>query len=147
LNSKPRLKQVRPSSPFRPLFDDLNRAVMDQSGLRVGPGLGMSTGPFGPTVSRTSQDYMWAVADGDIPGASADDDGIDRDFGKGDAFEMTVEFKDGRVRLVRAGPDDPTRLTVFNPAQDQIDDGTLIRAQKDFGLWVIIWTECLGSTT
>jgi hypothetical protein len=144
LISKPRLKQVRPSSPYRPLFDDLNRAVMDLAAFQPGAGFGLVQGPFGGAITRAGQDGMWAVTDGEIPGAVLGD-GVRRKHGRGDAFEMTVELDGDDVWFVRAGPDDPTRLTIFNPAQDPVDGNTLVRVQKDFGLWIIVWAECLNS--
>lgn len=140
--AKPRLKQVWPSSPLRPLFDELNRAVTEQADVHPGTGFGM----IGRAITRTSQDYMWAVADGDVSGAAIDDDGTgNRTIGLGSAFEMTIDYDGNDVRLVRAGPDDPTRFTIFNPAQDSIDDGTLMMVQKCFGLWFVVWSECVAS--
>lgn len=145
----PQLKNVRPSNPLRPLFDDLNRAVLEQSNVQMGPGLGASSSPFGRLIRRTSQDYMVAMTGaGGVPAATLDDPNdpaAGRTLGEGVVYEQTVEYPGGGgVRLVPAGPDDVTEITCYNYAYSAaVEPDTLIVLHKRFGLWMVEWEECV----
>lgn len=140
-NSKPNLKQVWPSSPFRPLFNELNRAVEDQSGFRTGDGFGV----MGRSIIRTSQDWMVGYTlDGGAGAAIKSADGKKWTLGKGDALECTLEIDENdEVSIVLAKPadaDEPegaaTRFTYYNPNASDITGKTLVFMNKRFGLWM-----------
>jgi hypothetical protein len=136
--AKPQFKKVRRSSPFRPLFDDLNRAIANQNRM---PGTGF--GLLGNAITRTSQDYMVGVVSSSpaIGGATVNDDKT-RDVAMGVAIEQTLEIKDSAFRLVPAGDEDTASFTCYNWSRDPIDQDTLIICEKYFGTWVITWVEC-----
>jgi hypothetical protein len=144
--SNPKLKQVNRSSPFRPLIDDLNRAIGDQSQSRPGTGFGQ----IGNRIRFVSQDWMVAFTDANgIPAATLKVDGDPskgRDLGQGVAFEHTVEINDdGSVSIVPAGPEDVTQIKCFNYSHfSAVPPNTLVELQKRFGLWMVTWEECGG---
>jgi hypothetical protein len=146
--ANPRLKQVNPSSPLRPLVDDLNHAIGNQSRMRPGTGFGMT----GNSIRRTSQDWMVAFTDPDgVPAATWKDPADHkkgRKLGPGIAFEQTYEVDaNGDVWLVPAGPDDVTEIPCFNYAvESDVQGSTLVILEKQFGLWVVVWEECSGQS-
>lgn len=146
--ANPRLRQVNRSSPLRPLVDDLNRAIRDQSMTHPGPGLGM----IRRSVIRSSQDWMVAFTDSNgIPAATlkdANDPKKGRDVGQGVAYEQTVVVNDDfTVSIVPAGPDDATKIACFNYSRyADVRPNTFVELQKRFGLWMVTWEECDGSS-
>lgn len=141
--SKPRLRQVRPNSPFRPVFDSLNRAVMEQADVRPGTGFGMT----GRSITRTSQDWMVAyTVDKGADAASISDGGRKWVLGKGVALECTLDIDDDdNVSIVLARPADAddidaasTRFTYYNPGTSETPGNSLVFMEKRFGLWMYV---------
>lgn len=139
--AKPRLKNVYKSSPFRPLFNDLNRAVRDQSDLSPGSGFGVLNG----AIVKSSED--WIVGYTQDPGADAavkSGAELRWTLGKGEALECTLEVDaDDNVSIVLARPDDvgeleeaATRFTYYNPHDVDVGADTLVFFEKRFGLWM-----------
>lgn len=134
-----------PGSPFRPLIDDINRAILDQSGITAGTGFGQ----VGNKITRTSQDWMVAFTDTNgVPAATYKDPTnkkLGRDIGSGVAYEQTIETDGTKVSIVPSGPDAVTEIPCFNfSASSSVQGDTLVILEKLFGLWVVTWEECSG---
>lgn len=147
-NIKPNLKQVWSKSPLRPLFNELNRAVEDQSGFRTGNGFGV----MGRSIIQTSQDWIVGYTlDSGASAAIEAADGRKWTLGKGDALECTLEIDDDdevSIVLARAAdaddPDDAaTKFTYYNPNASDVAGNTLVFMNKRFGLWMPV----LGGST
>jgi hypothetical protein len=140
----PRLRNVWPSNQLRPILDDVNRAIRDQSEITPGTGFGKIRN----AIRRTSQDWMVAFTDPDgIPAATwkdPNDKKKGRKAGSGIAREQTYEIDaNGDVWIVPAGPDDVTEIPCYNyAASSEVGGEKLVILEKQFGLWVVIWEEC-----
>lgn len=143
MNNKPKLRNVWPSSPLRPLFNELNQAVENQSAFRTADGFGV----MGRAIRRTSSDWIvgYTLENG-APAAIKSDDGRRWTLGKGDALECTLEIDDDdEVSIVLARPadaDEPegaaTRFTYYNPHESDVGGNALVFMQKRFGLWMSV---------
>lgn len=143
----PPLKNVRKSNPYRPVFDDMSRAIRDHSIIQSGPGFGVYASPFGRMFRKTSQNWMVAMTTEDgLPAASYDADARELTLGKGDVLECTVDVDDaGDVKFVLAKSDDfgadaetaVTGVRVFNPKRSRIAGEEIVFLGKKFGLWIV----------
>ena len=143
---KPRLWNVSPSHPFRPLVDALNQSVKDQTPLTTNSGFGFFDGPFGRVISRVSEFLIVGVAPaGGIDAATVDDAG-NRTIGVGQAIEQTLSIgDDGSLLLVPNGDPSVTTFTCVNFSRSSVAGNALIVCIKLFGLWFVIWEDCGSS--
>lgn len=144
----PPLKNVRKSNPYRPVFDDMSRAIRDQSVVQSGPGFGVTTSPFGRMIRQTSQNYMMAMTDGtgiDVAKPVVFNNlGAGITLAKGFAYEQTIGYDGDDVRIVPSfrGPgvigDDATLITCYNMSEvNPVRPFKLVNLVKRFGLWLV----------
>jgi hypothetical protein len=135
---RPKLTKIAAHGQFGKAINQLNRAVSNQSNMRPGSGLGMSSGPFGNLINLNSPILMYAKSVGSIDAATDDSNG-DRTMESSQAYPAFMSLV-GDKYVLRPDKDNP--ITVVNMTGSKVDADKYILIARVLDVWVVLLEDC-----